>query len=150
MAYEIEVVERERQPVACVREKVPPEIGDLVGRLIGEVWGVLERAGVHPSGGPYARSIWQPEMDVEVGFPVADPVEGEGRVVAGELPGGRAAVTTHAGPYNQLRGAYEAVQAWVAEQGLAIAGAPWETYLTDPNETPDPNDWRTEVVFPVQ
>jgi effector-binding domain-containing protein len=150
VAYEIEVVERERQPVLCVREKVPPEIGDLVGRLIGEVWRYMEGAGVHPSGGPYARSIWQPGTEVEVGFPVAEPVAGEGRVVAAELSAGSVAVTTHVGPYDKLGPAYDAVRGWIAQQGLEIAGLPWEVYLTDPGETPDPNDWRTEVVFPVQ
>jgi AraC family transcriptional regulator len=32
---------------------------------------------------------------------------------------------------------------------VAAAGAPWETYLTDPAEVPDPAEWRTEVVYPA-
>jgi effector-binding domain-containing protein len=150
MAYEVKLEERKPVPVACVREPVPAQIGDLVGRLIGEVWGYLQRAGVQPAGPPYARSIWMPGTEVEVGFPVAEPVGGEGRVVAGELPGGSAAVTWHTGPYDQLAGAYQTVRDWIAGEGLAVAGVPWEAYYTDPGATPDPNDWRTEVVFPVQ
>jgi effector-binding domain-containing protein len=150
MANDIKIEQRESQHVACVCEKVPQPVGDIVGRLIGEVWGALERAGVHPISGPYARTIWLPGSDLEVGFPVAEPFSADGRVVAGELPAGRVAVTTHVGPYDQLGPVYNAVRAWIEEQGLAIAGLPWEQYLSDPNETPDPKDWRTEVVFPVR
>ena len=35
-------------------------------------------------------------------------------------------------------------------QGLASAGAPWESYITDPTEHPDPKDWKTEVCWPVR
>jgi AraC family transcriptional regulator len=36
------------------------------------------------------------------------------------------------------------------DQGLSAAGAPWETYLTDPGERPDPATWETEIVQPVR
>jgi effector-binding domain-containing protein len=151
VSYEIELVERDARHVACVRVPVPEgEIGDLVGRLIMEVWGELEAAGVHPAGPPYARSTWQPGTELEVGFPVQETFAGEGRVVAGELPGGRAVTLTHVGPYDQLAGAFAAMQSWAVERGLQPGGVPWEVYQSDPRETPDPQDWRTELVLPVQ
>jgi AraC family transcriptional regulator len=36
------------------------------------------------------------------------------------------------------------------EQGLSVAGPPWETYLTDPGDHPDPATWETEIVQPVR
>jgi hypothetical protein len=33
--------------------------------------------------------------------------------------------------------------------GVRPGGAPWETYLTDPADLPDPADWRTEVCWPL-
>jgi effector-binding domain-containing protein len=150
MDYDIKLEEREQQPVLCIRETVPAEIGDLVGRLIGEAAAALGPTGAQITGGPYARSIWQPGTSVEVGFYVAADVQGEGRATGDALPAGRFAVTIHTGPYDQLGPAYNAVRDWIAKEGLAIAGVPWEVYLSDPTETPDPSDWRTEVVFPVR
>ena len=57
-------------------------------------------------------------MDVEIGFPVASAAAGSGRVKAGTLPGGKAAVTLHAGPYTKIGEAYNRLTAFVKEQGL--------------------------------
>ncbi len=38
------------------------------------------------------------------------------------------------------------------EPGVLPAGpaaAPWESYVTDPAQHPDPADWRTEVYWPL-
>ena len=74
---------------------------------------------------------------------------GEGDVVADMLPGGLVATTMHEGPYDRLTDAHAAIQQWVEEQGLKAAGAPWESYVTDPGECPDPKDWQTEVIWPL-
>jgi AraC family transcriptional regulator len=66
------------------------------------------------------------------------------------LPGGTVAYTLHSGPYEELRGAYAAIESWMEEQGLTAAGAPWESYITDPTEHPNPADWKTEVFWPVR
>jgi AraC family transcriptional regulator len=65
------------------------------------------------------------------------------------LPGGLVASTIHTGPYDQLTNAYAAVEQWIKSQGFTPGGAPWESYLTDPGEHPDPKDWRTEVLWPI-
>jgi AraC family transcriptional regulator len=82
-------------------------------------------------------------------MPIAAPVPGGGDVVADTLPGGLAAMTTHSGPYDKLTEAHAAVQAWIEEHGLAASGAPWESYVTDPADYPDPADWKTEVFWPI-
>lgn len=32
---------------------------------------------------------------------------------------------------------------------LKADGPPWEAYITDPAEHPDPANWRTEIYWPV-
>jgi AraC family transcriptional regulator len=88
-------------------------------------------------------------MTIECGVPLAMPGAGDGDIVAGELPGGPVASTVHAGPYEQLGETYRALERWMVEQGLRPAGAPWESYVTDPAEHPDPADWRTLVHWPI-
>jgi AraC family transcriptional regulator len=56
----------------------------------------------------------------------------------------------HSPYYDGLNEANAAVYAWIQEQGLVVAGPPWEVYVTDPGEVPDPQDWRTEIFWPVE
>jgi len=65
------------------------------------------------------------------------------------LPGGGAACTIHAGPYEDLNEAYAALEAWMESHGFTPRGAPWESYLTDPAEHANPRDWRTEISWPL-
>lgn len=153
MAYEIEIQGRAPQTTAAIRvATTQAEISAVLDRLFPEVWAELERQGVPAAGPPFAR--WHhfaaDRVDLEAGFPVAAPVAGAGRIVAGALPGGRAAVTVHRGPYDTLTEAYHAIEAWAAREGQAAGAAPWEIYLTDPGATPDPTTWRTEVVWPFR
>ena len=68
---------------------------------------------------------------------------------AGFLPAGPVAVAIHGGPYDSLQETYVALEKWVEENGHRVAGPPWEQYVTDPGEHPNPADWRTEVCWPL-
>jgi effector-binding domain-containing protein len=75
---------------------------------------------------------------------------GDAEVVRDILPGGPAAMTTHSGPYDQLHEAYAAIEKWIEAEKLTSSGAPWEYYVTDPAEYPDPKDWKTDVFWPLK
>lgn len=153
MAYAVEVKELRPQAVATIRATTTQaEIGATLEQLLPEVWGYLERAGVQPGGPPFTRyHDYNPDrLEVEAGLPVPAPVAGEGRITAGELPGGRAAAVWHVGPYDRLSEAYEAVEAWTKDRGEEVAGPPWEVYWTDPGEVPNQADWKTEVLWPIR
>ena len=83
-------------------------------------------------------------------MPIAVPVPGEGEIRGDTLPGDFVATTTHTGSYDKLSEAHAAVQVWMEEQGLVAAGAPWESYVTDPADYPDPAEWKTEIFWPVE
>lgn len=150
MTYEVKLEERPSRTGGVIRTKVPDGQLSIVGQLIHELVTFLAGAGAHPSGPPYARTIWQAGADLEIGMPVPAPFAGNERVVCSELPRGNSAVSWHTGPYDQVRGAPEAIHAWVDAQGLTILGLPLEVYWTDPTAEPDPAEWRTEVVYPVR
>ena len=152
MAYEMEVRTLQSQPVASIRvTTTPAEIGSTLGQLLPEIWRHLEKLGVHPAGPPFARYHAHDagQVDLEAGLPVPGPIAGDERIAAGELPAGEVVTTWHVGPYDTLSRAYEAVEAWIKERGREPAGAPWEVYWTDPGEVPDPNEWKTELLWPV-
>jgi effector-binding domain-containing protein len=147
MSYDIDLVDLQEQHAAAVRGHVASDgIAAFLGEAFGEVARVTGQQGLRIAGAPFGR--YRPTgdgaMDVEAGFPVHGSVTAAGRVEPVTLPGGRMARTLHVGDYAAVGAAYEAVQAWLVENGYVGAGEPWESYLDGP-DVPKP---RTEVVFP--
>jgi hypothetical protein len=65
-------------------------------------------------------------------------------------PAGPAAVTWHVGSYQGLGNAHHALEEWASKNNRKPAGPPWESYVTDPGQEPDPQKWRTQVFLPLQ
>lgn len=60
------------------------------------------------------------------------------------------AMTVHHGGYSTLSEAYGAVASWIAGNGYEIAGAPFDLYTKTQFNSPSPEDWETEVYFPIR
>jgi AraC family transcriptional regulator len=159
MEYSITRQELAAQPVLVVRRRVRrTEIAATIGAELPKVFLDAQRRGIAIAGYPITRYLETSVglVALETGMRVtAHPDEwtvggGDGDVLAETLPGGPAAVTIHAGPYEQLQAAYAALEEWIITNGFRPAGAPWEAYLNDPADHPDPQDWKTEVCWPFQ
>jgi len=155
MTYAIAKKELTPQPVLVVRRRIKP--GDLA-KTLGETLGLIvlhaQQNGIALAGQPFTRYIeWGPGLwTIEAGLPVAalKPGAAAGSQVRGDtLPGGPAATTSHTGPYEGLSAAHAAMQQWIEAEGLKAAGAPWEVYVTDPADYPDPKDWKTDLFWPL-
>lgn len=59
------------------------------------------------------------------------------------------ASTVHHGGYSTLSEAYGAIVSWMLENGYEIAGAPFELYIKNQFDSLSPDDWETEVYFPI-
>lgn len=153
MAYEIVVKELEPQPIVSIRTRChAAEIGATLAAILPEVWAYLRKQNVYPIGPPFTRyhGYTENQVDIEGGMPVARALPGEGRVVAGELPGGTVATTVHLGPYEKLPEAHDALHLWIKENAKETAGPQWELYWTDPGKEPDPAKRRTELIWPIK
>jgi effector-binding domain-containing protein len=150
--YQITSKSLTRQATAVMRDELPIEqVGRWLASCYSTVHEYLRRAEVAVTGPPFARFTFiGDEIAVEAGFPVEREIDGDGRVEPSALPGGRVAVTTHLGRYEELEDAYAAVRNWIIEHGYATAGPHWEFYFTDPAADPDPSHWRTDVVTPYK
>ena len=149
MTYDVTFVELSEQHTAVVRGHVSHlGIADFLGGAFASVGAALGAAGTAPAGPPFAKYAVAPDGGwvIEAGFPVLDAVEGDGDVVPGLLPGGTVAQTVHTGPYQELRAAYEAIEAFVAASGMTVGEDSWESYLDDPLTSPSPS---TLVVMSV-
>ena len=66
------------------------------------------------------------------------------------LTGGHYAVTTHVGPHHDLDRAYGALGSHVAEHCAASDGQIREHYITGPSDVGDPDEFRTELLWPIE
>ena len=138
---------------ATVRAEVDQSALSLaMGRVQQAVRDALEKQGVTPASGPFARyHSFGDTIDFEAGVQVERPITADGDVKPGELPSGPAAIAVHAGPYDTLGATYDAMRRWLEGNGDYEAnGGPWEIYLTDPSAEPDPAKWLTEIIFPLK
>jgi AraC family transcriptional regulator len=143
---------REPRPMLFVRRRVArSEIATALAECFGKTYGHCQQEGLPMAGRPTARYyVTGPGLlTIEAGVPLAIAAPACGDIEAGELPGGPVAVAVHAGPYDDLPATHAAVERWLEARGLRSSGAPWESYITDPAEHPDPADWRTEVCWPL-
>jgi AraC family transcriptional regulator len=156
MAYSISQKEISAQPVLVVRRRIKPsEVAATLGAALGQVFQYAQQNGIALAGQPFTRYIeWGPGIwTIEAGLPVTGAVAkttSGGEVRADVLPGGLVATATHTGPYDKLNEAHAAIQQWMEAERLRSAGAPWEVYVTDPADHPDPKDWKTDLFWPVQ
>jgi effector-binding domain-containing protein len=154
------VEERTPQPVLSIRANV--RVADLTqaqGESLRALWSLMQQRGVTPAGPPVVRyhTFGETQADLETGIPVAEAVAGEGRVAAGELPGGAAITTWHLGSHDGLADAYARLGSWLQANGRDADGAAWEVYWwIDPSVEPDPAtwpapaEWRTQLVQPIR
>ena len=95
--------------------------------LLDEVWDCLRAAGV-TRGCPNVMVYLDDVPHVEIGVLTAEPVPLTGQVVRSALPAGTVATARHRGPYSGLGETHEAVDRWVFEHDLRLAGPRWEIY----------------------
>ena len=161
MLSEAQVIERPAQPYVALKEHVTMEtIGQVLPGLHPHVFAWLGERGISPAGAPFWKYNvidMSRELEVEVGVPVAAPVEGAGRVLAGTLPPGRYASVSYTGHPDGLYDATASLLKWAEGQHLSFDvtqtsdGERWasrlEIYDTDPAQEPDMSKWVTRLAF---
>lgn len=156
-----EITQREAQPYVAISGQATMETLDqTLPGLMPQVFAWLGERGIQPAGAPF----WKFNLidmggllEVEVGVPVAAPVDGDDRVLSGVLPAGRYATLRYTGHPDGLLGATASLRDWAKQEGLTWdmmntpAGERWrarlEIYETDPAEEPDMTKWTTQLAF---
>lgn len=130
-------------PVTGLRDFFDSSFRTLVTTLAGQQVGIRGAAfGLY-------HGIPGDTFDLEVGFPTDRAVGPDGSVVAGSIPGGRAARLTHAGSFDGLADAWQRLITWIQANGHTPLEPHWEVYRTQPTPDMDPGDLRTDLYWLV-
>jgi effector-binding domain-containing protein len=163
MLSEPKIEQRPDQHYAAIRANIPMREMPSLPPLWDEVFGWLKSKGITPAGAPlwnYRVIDMEATMEIDVAVPVAAPIEGDGRVLAGVMPAGRYVIALFTGSVmdDGLMRATGDLLAWADKNGVVwdkwqsgATGEGWqaraEIYLTDPDNEPDLNKWETELAF---
>jgi AraC family transcriptional regulator len=141
------------QHILYIRRRIAPsEMPQTLGECFGKLFTHAMQVGLPIAGKPVCRyvSTGQGLWTIDPAVPLLAPSVGEGEMQVDVLPGGPVAFGVHGGPYETLPDTNANIERWIESNGFKVAGAPWEQYVTDPGEHPDPKDWRTEVYWPLE
>lgn len=87
---------------------------------------------------------------VEVCLPVAGKVKPEGRIEVRTFGGEKAFIGRFVGPYDKTGAAYSVVVEEALRRGLSITGVTAEFYVRSVPDTPNPEEYETDIAFFLQ
>jgi effector-binding domain-containing protein len=146
------ITRTDAQITAVIALRIPrDQIREHMGPGIAELMTTLKAQGITPAGPWFSHHLcMEPDwFDFEISVPVTAPIAPQGRVKPGLLPATTVARTIYRGPYEGLGAAWGHFRTWAIAQGHTLGPDLWEIYLTGPDISPDPEDWRTEFNLPL-
>ncbi len=152
MDYKFEVSEPGAQPALAIRTRTPvTNIGQVMGQAFGKVYQCIMETGAKPGNCAFSAyyNMDMNDLDVDIGFVMAEPAPGRGEVHAMEIPGGKQVSCMYIGPYDQMEPAYAAMNEWMAANNYIPTGIAYEFYYNDPSMVP-PSELLTKIMFPVK
>jgi effector-binding domain-containing protein len=81
---------------------------------------------------------------IDIGYPVAYEVAGEGEIESTQLQAGKYLECTHKGSYQTICKTYQEIYAYAKQENLRLGTVVIESYLNDPKET-KPEDLETKI-----
>lgn len=154
MQYNVILKELPQRYVASVRKTIPSYEQE------GVLWHILmqETAGLSMQDGDpcYALAIFhdgeykENNVDVEVQKTVKGNYQNTKNVIFKTESPILIASATYQGGYEKINAVNAAVANWVQDNGYIFAGLSFNIYHVSPHETQNPNEYITEVCYPVK
>lgn len=151
--YNIEVKNVDATRAVIIKaETASSDIGQSMGEIYGKLFSFLGQKNVSPAGAPFAvyyKFDPQGNTEYEGGVPVKGKIETSGEISFKEYPAMKVVSVMYTGAYENMMPVYNAIDKYIKDNKLEKAGASWEVYLTDPDET-TPEKNQTIIYFPVK
>ena len=129
----------------------PADIADVLDTAYQEISVFITDNELEVNGGRMAITrAWDEQgYRLDAAIPVVlQAVELTGNVRVGQSPSGPSVRVVHQGPYERMTPSYEKLAAYMAAHGLREGSVSWETYVSDPLQTP-PDDLITHIYFQI-
>lgn len=152
MILDLKLEEQTAQPVLCIRtktsiEKLPAAIGEGYGRIVK----YMEELGVQLQYAPYTAyyNLDMNDLDVEMGFPVAEIFPDKDGIKARQIPQGKVVSCMYKGAYAEMEEPYKEIMKWIEDNGQVPTGVYYEYYFNSPQEVPE-SELLTRIVIPLK
>jgi len=154
-AYEVIVKEVKSKPYYYISDRIAMSqmSSEFFGARFGKIMNFLGDDAAKVSEPPFAvfhkwdEASGQTEVSVAIAATTDKPTNGE--IKRGMTFEGTTMMVSYRGPYEGTGDVHNFLHEHIAISDYDFAGAPWEVYVTDPADEPDPANWITEVYYPV-
>ena len=144
--YKVVVKETKEQALLTQRQMMSVE---EFGVYYGKIYERMAREKLTPDG--VVMSIYHDQefdhacSDIELAIGITDRDKADYI-----MPGRPCAAVIHKGAYSGLSDAYGAIVSWIHANGYQVDGAPYEIYIKTHYDKLPPEEWVTEIFFPVK
>jgi effector-binding domain-containing protein len=123
---------------------------DFAGYSFDKIAKYLESQNELPSDAPIVcfHNMDLENLDVEIGFPVACPLNGKDDIAASTIPSLKVISTIDLGSYEKQDPTLEELFTWIQENGYEMQGEIYYQYLND-TERPE-NELLTKMIIPIK
>ncbi|SHJ15901.1 MerR family transcriptional regulator [Propionispora hippei] len=154
MNYNVVLKEMPQRLVASIRKSIPSynEEGILWEELMKEI----THQHVQLASPCYAIAVFhdqeyeEHDPDIEIQLSVQGTYKNKEHVVFKTVPPITVASATFQGGYEHIAAVNQAVANWVRDNRYEFAGSMFNIYHVSPAQSPNPDEWVTEVCFPVR
>ncbi|MCL2578062.1 MAG: MerR family transcriptional regulator [Defluviitaleaceae bacterium] len=154
MNYAVMVKDIPERYVASLRKIIPSysDEGMLWGQLYKETASLNMQTSTpcFPVGIYHNEGYTESDVDVEIQTSVIGSYKDTENVRFKTVPPITVASCIVKGPYENHNGAFEAIAAWVTANNYDFDGVMFSIYHVSPGHDPNPENWVTEVCYPVK
>lgn len=147
----INLLEQPEQHVLSIRTTIHfNDYPNTAKQAYGAIMEYAARNGLMLSGGPFVcyHNADLENLDVEMGFPVAKPVLGNGDITGYTIPAQKAVSGIFLGAYTDTDPLMMEIIKWIAEHGYEQQGQIFNYYLNDENRPAA--ELLTQIVVPIK
>jgi effector-binding domain-containing protein/uncharacterized protein YndB with AHSA1/START domain len=150
-----EMVNVEGSTYYYIAEEVPFTSlnSDFLGTRYGEIMAYLGDESSKMTGAPFTiYHTWDEETEMtkmEVAVPCDSEKPQNDKINRGQTYSGQTVMCVFKGPYEGTEAAHNFLHQYITDNGMTMAGSPWEAYMNDINEIDNPDELITEIYYPI-
>ena len=147
----IELLYTAEQPALCIRTHTPVTgLPRVIGESYAKLGAYICALGASPADVPFVayHNMDMENLDVQMGFPMAETLPPGGDITYSPIPGGRRVFCIYRGPYADMAPVYDELAAYITQNGYEAQGTAYEYYFNGPDCPAD--ELLTKIVMPIK